>query len=63
MLIRNAMWKKLRVVKKLVIEGIMLHTLKNVNHTFLPDFFTSLCVLVISLASQLFFAGKKKSSL
>ena len=59
MLIRNAMWKKLRVVKKLVIEGIMLHKLTKVNHMFLADFFTSLCVLMISLASQLFFAGKK----
>ena len=37
----------------------MLHTLKNVNHTFLADFFTSLCALMINLASQLFFAGKK----
>ena len=39
----------------------MLHTLKNVNHTFLADFFTSLCVLMINLASQLFFAGKKNA--
>ena len=39
----------------------MLHTLKNVNHMFLADFFTSLCVLMISLASQWFFAEKKNA--
>ena len=37
----------------------MLHALKNVNHTFLAVFLVNLCVLMINIASQLFFTEEK----
>ena len=59
MLILNVILKELRVVIKVVIEVIMLHTMKNVYHTLLAVFLINLCVLIINLANQLFFTEEE----
>ena len=55
MLIFNVLRAKLKVRIKVVTEVIMLHSLKNMNHTFVAVYF----VLMINLASQLFFKEEK----
>ena len=53
--ISDVMWNKLRVLIKVVIEVMMHHRLKNINHKFLAV----LWVLVINLANQLFSTEEK----
>ena len=57
MLILNAMYKELGAV----IVVIILHTLKDIKRMFLVVLLTKLFVLIINLASQLFFTEAKNA--
>ena len=56
MLVLNAMYMELGAV----IGVIILYTLKNIKHIFLVVLLTKLFVLIINLASRLFFTEEKK---
>ena len=49
----------MRKVLKVMIEIIILHILKNINHIFFAVLLTKLYVLMINFANQLFFTEKK----
>ena len=48
---------------KVLIEMIMLHILTNIKHLFLAALLIKVFVLMINLASQLFFTEEKMQSM